>query len=61
MNTLRSARPRENAGKCGSTSCCGTLTFPTMTTTAEVHEFAGQLAELVKQVQAGNEGLLKNL
>jgi len=29
-----------------------------MTTTVEVHEFAGQLAELVKQVQAGNEGLL---
>lgn len=29
-----------------------------MTTTAEVTEFAGQLAELVKQVQAGNEVLL---
>jgi prevent-host-death family protein len=29
-----------------------------MTTTAEVNEFAGKLAELVKQVQAGNEVLL---
>ena len=29
-----------------------------MTTTAEVNEFTGRLAELVKQVQAGNEVLL---
>ena len=29
-----------------------------MTMTAEVKELAGQLAELVKQVQAGNEVLL---
>ena len=29
-----------------------------MTTTAEVNEFTGKLAELVKQVQAGNEVLL---
>ncbi len=29
-----------------------------MTTTAEVKEFTGRLAELVKQVQAGNEVLL---
>ena len=29
-----------------------------MTTTAEVNEFPGRLAELVKQVQAGNEVLL---
>lgn len=29
-----------------------------MTTTAEVNEFPGKLAELVKQVQAGNEVLL---
>ena len=29
-----------------------------MTTTAEVNEFTGSLAELVKQVQAGNEVLL---
>ena len=29
-----------------------------MTTTAEVNEFNGRLAELVKQVQAGNEVLL---
>jgi prevent-host-death family protein len=29
-----------------------------MTTTAEVNEFTGRLAELVKQVQAGNEVVL---
>ena len=29
-----------------------------MTTTAEVNEFTGRLAELVEQVQAGNEVLL---
>ena len=29
-----------------------------MTTTAEVNEFTGRLAELVKQVQDGNEVLL---
>ena len=29
-----------------------------MTTTAEVNEFTGKLAELVKHVQAGNEVLL---
>lgn len=29
-----------------------------MTTTAEVNEFSGKLAELVKQVQTGNEVLL---
>ncbi len=29
-----------------------------MTKTAEVNEFTGRLAELVKQVQAGNEVLL---
>ena len=29
-----------------------------MTTTAEVNEFTGKLAELVEQVQAGNEVLL---
>jgi len=29
-----------------------------MTTTAEVNEFTGKLAELVKQVQAGHEVLL---
>ena len=29
-----------------------------MTTTAEINEFTGRLAELVKQVQAGNEVLL---
>jgi prevent-host-death family protein len=29
-----------------------------MTTTAEVNEFNGKLAELVKEVQAGNEVLL---
>ena len=29
-----------------------------MTTTAEVNESAGQLAELLKQVQAGNEVLI---
>jgi prevent-host-death family protein len=29
-----------------------------MTTTAEISELTGQLAELVKQVQAGNEALL---
>jgi prevent-host-death family protein len=29
-----------------------------MTTTTEVNEFTGKLAELVKQVQAGNEVLL---
>ena len=29
-----------------------------MTTTAEIGELTGQLAELVKQVQAGNEVLL---
>jgi prevent-host-death family protein len=29
-----------------------------MTKTAEVNEFSGQLAELVKQVQAGNEIVL---
>lgn len=29
-----------------------------MTTTAEVNEFTGRLAELVKQVQAGHEVLL---
>ena len=29
-----------------------------MTTTAEVNDFAGQLAELVKRVQAGDEVLL---
>ncbi len=29
-----------------------------MITTAEVNEFTGKLAELVKQVQAGNEVLL---
>ena len=29
-----------------------------MTKTAEVHEFSGQLAELIKQVQAGNEIVL---
>lgn len=29
-----------------------------MTTTAEVNEFSGRLAELVKQVQSGNEVLL---
>lgn len=29
-----------------------------MTTTTEVNEFIGRLAELVKQVQAGNEVLL---
>jgi len=29
-----------------------------MTTTAEVNEFTGGLAELVKQVQSGNEVLL---
>jgi len=29
-----------------------------MTTTAEVNEFTGRLAELVKQVQAGNAVLL---
>jgi prevent-host-death family protein len=29
-----------------------------MTTTAEINEFTGKLAELVKQVQAGNEVLL---
>jgi prevent-host-death family protein len=32
--------------------------FPFMTMTAEVKELAGQLAELVRQVQAGNEVLL---
>jgi prevent-host-death family protein len=32
--------------------------FLCMTMTAEVKELAGQLAELVKQVQAGNEVLL---
>jgi prevent-host-death family protein len=29
-----------------------------MTKTAEINEFSGQLAELVKQVQAGNEVVL---
>jgi prevent-host-death family protein len=29
-----------------------------VTKTAEVHEFSGQLAELIKQVQAGNEIVL---
>ena len=29
-----------------------------MTTVAEISEFAGQLAELLKQVQAGGEALL---
>jgi prevent-host-death family protein len=29
-----------------------------MTKTAEVNEFSGQLAELIKQVQAGNEVVL---
>ena len=34
------------------------LIFISMTTVAEVSEFAGQLAELLKQVQAGGEVLL---
>jgi prevent-host-death family protein len=29
-----------------------------MTTTAEINEFSGKLAELIKEVQAGNEVLL---
>ncbi len=32
--------------------------FSTMTTTAEVNDFAGRLAELVDRVQAGDEVLL---
>jgi prevent-host-death family protein len=41
-----------------STKCCEAVYSLPMTTTAEVEEFSGKLADLVKQVQAGNEVVL---